>query len=752
MKLGSRGCDRRRIEEFLSSDEIHITDTNFISHLERCSECRDYLEQQAADCECWRQAAHLLKETEFDKASSNEFSAATIDFPPFSISESIQSVLASLIPSEDPHRLGRIDGYEITGVVGAGAMGVVLKAIDPSLDRIVALKVMAPHLASHPNARKRFEREAKAAAAVLHANVIPIYAVSSGGAIPYLVMAYIRGGSLQKRIDREGALNTSEILRIGSQVAAGLMAAHDQGLVHRDIKPENIMLGEGVERVTLTDFGLARGVDDSSITQQGAIAGTPQYMSPEQARGESLDQASDLFSLGSVLYTLCTGRVPFRAESSHSVMRKIIDEEPMSIRELNPEIPQWVCGIVGKLMAKDKASRFASAKQVHALLESCLSHVQQPTAIALPKAALELSRPKSAFTLPLIVGVLSVDLFFILWLCGAFGFLAQEPIPQPTTAVSQGTAEPISNEEPLTWKALTGDDVPESYPTESLQAIEGLNKTVGRWGFSGEQRKGVQQINFEGVMQVQGGFTKESISLGSQPMWQITLKWPTKQPEYAWNMTVVPTINPNGVEWLLFATTSNDGKSVDQKYFFNGTWVPESRTLTWTPRSTPVLGRKANPDEKAIASKFTMTIAKDGGLNIEGFQPSHTDQLSGRSAVRLDEYVPPGTDLKTIKVLPNDYKVFFASANAVHLVDIRNSVVAGPGIEKIGCSGNLIFGLIAEQNGVGKPDDTVGYFWLDSSTGEITKGMELGDWQKTLEAKGIGSVLLLKPEKVGPRY
>ncbi len=410
MNSKANHCDRQRIDEFLRSDQIQIADAELVSHLDSCRDCREYLERQAADAESWNRAAHLLQETEFDLASSIEYSAAAIDLLHVSIPTAIQNVLESLTPSEDPHRLGRLDGYEITGVIGAGAMGVVLKAIDPALDRIVALKVMAPQIASHATARKRFAREAKAAAAVLHPNVIPIYAVSSGGAIPYLVMAYIRGGSLQKRIDREGALNTGDILRIGSQIAAGLAAAHDQGLVHRDIKPENIMLGEGVERVTLTDFGLARSVDDASVTQHGTIAGTPQYMSPEQARGESVEQASDLFSLGSVLYTLCTGRVPFRAESSHGVMRKIIDEEPVPIRELNPEIPEWLCDIVTKLMAKDKAARFTSAKYVHTLLEACLSHVQQPTVIELPKDLRELSSPKSTSRLPLILGVCAVTI------------------------------------------------------------------------------------------------------------------------------------------------------------------------------------------------------------------------------------------------------------------------------------------------------------------------------------------------------
>jgi serine/threonine protein kinase len=148
--------------------------------------------------------------------------------------------------------LGRIGGYEVTGVVGAGGMGVVLKAHDRSLDRIVAIKVMSPHLASSGSARRRFAREAKAAAAVLHPNVIAIHSVASEDANPFLVMPYVRGASLQKRIDSQGPLPLRDTLRIGAQIAAGLAAAHEQGLVHRDIKPANILLEEGVERVTIT--------------------------------------------------------------------------------------------------------------------------------------------------------------------------------------------------------------------------------------------------------------------------------------------------------------------------------------------------------------------------------------------------------------------------------------------------------------------------------------------------------------------
>jgi uncharacterized protein (TIGR03067 family) len=198
-------------------------------------------------------------------------------------------------------------------------------------------------------------------------------------------MPYVRGTSLQKRLDREGPLSLQETLRIGAQIAAGLAAAHAQGLVHRDIKPANVLLEEGVERVTITDFGLARAADDATITHSGMIAGTPQYMSPEQARGEGVDARSDLFSLGSVLYAMCTGRSPFRAETSYGVLRRITDDEPTAIREINPDVPTWLCQIISRLMAKRPADRYQSAGEVAELLEACLAHVQRPTAVPLPE-------------------------------------------------------------------------------------------------------------------------------------------------------------------------------------------------------------------------------------------------------------------------------------------------------------------------------------------------------------------------------
>src|SRR5205807_9225669 len=161
-----------------------------------------------------------------------------------------------------------------------------------------------------------------------HEHVVAIHAVDEVKGLPYLVMAYVPGLSLQERLDRDGPLELAEILRIGMQTAAGLTAAHSQGVIHRDIKPANILLENGVERVKITDFGLARIVDDASLTQSGVLAGTPQYMAPEQARGEAQDQRVDLFSLGSVLYALCTGWPTFRADNTMAGLRRVTDDMP----------------------------------------------------------------------------------------------------------------------------------------------------------------------------------------------------------------------------------------------------------------------------------------------------------------------------------------------------------------------------------------------------------------------------------------
>ncbi len=288
--------------------------------------------------------------------------------------------LSFLSPSSEPGSLGRLDHYEILEVIGRGGTGVVLRGRDTKLSRIVALKVLAAPLAVSGTARKRFAREARAAAAVRDEHVIDIHAVRDDAPVPYLVMEYIDGCNLEALLRKGGPLEVKEILRIGMQIARGLAAAHQQGLIHRDVKPANILLENGVQRVKLTDFGLARAADDASLTQTGFIAGTPLYMAPEQAAGEPIDVRADLFSLGSVLYELCTGRPAFRAETTVAVIRRVCDETPRSVREVNPDIPESVCRVIERLHAKKPADRPASAAEVADLLAGLLADLQQPGA------------------------------------------------------------------------------------------------------------------------------------------------------------------------------------------------------------------------------------------------------------------------------------------------------------------------------------------------------------------------------------
>jgi uncharacterized protein (TIGR03067 family) len=358
---------RRLLDAAVSGDE----QAPLMEHLESCAACRQTLEELAAGIRSWADVAQNLRDETGPEPTRVGATAPgeSLDF---------------LDPPEKLGQLGKLAHYEILEVIGRGGMGVVLKAFDQTLHRVVAIKVLAPQLAASGTARARFEREAKAAAAVSHDHVVTIHGVEEAKGLPYLVMQYVPGVSLQEKLDRDGPLELKEILRIGMQTADGLAAAHAQGLIHRDIKPANILLENGVERVKITDFGLARAADDASLTQSGVITGTPQYMSPEQSLGELQDHRTDLFSLGSVLYALCTGRPPFRADNALAVLRRVAEDTPRPIRETNPEVPDWLEAIVEKLMEKHPADRFQSAAEVARLLEAHLAHLQQPARVPRP--------------------------------------------------------------------------------------------------------------------------------------------------------------------------------------------------------------------------------------------------------------------------------------------------------------------------------------------------------------------------------
>ncbi len=359
----------------------------------RSAEERETFLQEACgdDAERRRRVEALLRA--YDDAGS------FLEHPPLGTATADSFRLDFLTPSDDPGLLGLLGPYEVYEVLGRGGMGIVFRARDPKLNRVVAIKVLAPELAANPNARRRFLREAQAAAAISHPHVVTIHAVDEGAesggpraegsrtssalpsplaALPYLVMECIVGQTLQQKLDKQGSLRLTETLRIGQQITCGLAAAHQQGLIHRDIKPANVLLENGVERVKITDFGLARLVDDVSITRTGEVSGTPQYMSPEQAQGDPVDHRSDLFSLGCVLYAMCTGRSPFRATSLAAAIRRVCDDTPRPIDEINPETPQWLIEIVNALLEKYPDDRIQTAEEVATLLSDRLAGIQRP--------------------------------------------------------------------------------------------------------------------------------------------------------------------------------------------------------------------------------------------------------------------------------------------------------------------------------------------------------------------------------------
>jgi WD40 repeat protein/serine/threonine protein kinase len=389
MKRPATCPDRAHLRGLLASNLTEVEQSDLIAHLDSCESCQHSLEEVAGGGTSWAEVVRHLDEDR--PASASAFWAgleelqdavtrtetptppprsARRDTPPPEGDSLGEVSLDFLAPPEVAGALGRLGHFEVVEVIGRGGMGMVLKALDACLQRHVALKVLDPQLNGDEVARKRFCREARAAAAITHEHVVAIHQVEreEENDLPYLVMQYIPGSSLQEHLDRGGPMELREIVRIGLEIAQGLAAAHRQGLIHRDIKPANILLEEGTGGVKLTDFGLARAVEDVKLTQTGYVAGTPLYMAPEQARGEPLDHRTDLFSLGSVLYALCTGLPPFEGSTPFVVLKSVTEERPRPIQEINPAIPDWLVGLIDRLHAKKPDERVQSAAEVADLL------------------------------------------------------------------------------------------------------------------------------------------------------------------------------------------------------------------------------------------------------------------------------------------------------------------------------------------------------------------------------------------------
>lgn len=399
----------------LVDGNLSIADQDSLTkHLDQCDTCRQRLTEITSDVSWWQetrcQLSSLADEApsamtsslvpdptnqHIESRSAQNFQTATKRVRKESASRQLGTenwLRAILAKHSDRHveindasdGLGWLDELHLIRVVGQGGMGIVVQANDPALHRSLAIKILSPMLSNNGVSRQRFFREAQSAAAVVHPNIVPIYSMSQDGNVPYLTMPFIGGGSLQERLTNHGALSIEQTLLYAMQVAEGLDAAHQRGIVHRDIKPANLLLDDGGFRVLITDFGLARALDDASLTASGMLAGTPPYMSPEQAMGECVDHRTDIYSLGAVMYAMTTGHAPFEGESTMEILRMLREETPKPVGYWNESYPGWFESLIQQLLAKSPEKRIQNTSELVLLLRDCLLHVRAPQKHALP--------------------------------------------------------------------------------------------------------------------------------------------------------------------------------------------------------------------------------------------------------------------------------------------------------------------------------------------------------------------------------
>jgi len=293
----------------------------------------------------------------------------------------------------------RLGKYEIQAEIGRGGMGAVYRGYDPALDRYVAVKVLAPHLVWEKEFVERFLREARAAARLKHAGIVTIHDVGQEGDWYYFIMEYLEGQTLTEVIRQRGPLSSDEALSILRPLAAALNYAHHRGLVHRDIKPGNVIV-DPAGQVTLTDFGIARAAQETRLTATGALVGTPEYMSPEQAKGLTVDARSDQYSLAVVAYEMLSGRAPFQAESTLALMYKVVHEPPPPIRQARPDLPAEVEAVLAKVLAKEPGDRYATVSAfVEALGRALVGEVVEGV-VARPEVAAPLVEPPTVVRAP----------------------------------------------------------------------------------------------------------------------------------------------------------------------------------------------------------------------------------------------------------------------------------------------------------------------------------------------------------------
>ncbi|MGD8903872.1 MAG: protein kinase [Anaerolineae bacterium] len=336
----------------------------------------------------------------------------------------------------------KLGNYEIVDEIGRGGMAVVYRAYQRSLNRHVAIKVLAPQLSVDQQFVERFQREARAAAGLRHPHVVVIHDVAQEQGIYYIVMEYLEGRSLKELIQEEQSLSPKRATSIVEQVASALDYAHEQGFVHRDIKPANILVGKN-DHITLTDFGIAKAASETQhLTRTGMLIGTPEYMSPEQAEGGTVDHRTDLYALGVVLYQMLTGRAPFHSTTPHATLHAVIYEPPPPVRRLRPSLSPAIESVVMRSISKQPASRYQNGSDMVAALQAAQSGQPTVAVAAPPSTPTKDSRPQKSLAVPIAAGaavvLVVIAVAIILLLRGDGG--QETPTPVATSIATEGTA------------------------------------------------------------------------------------------------------------------------------------------------------------------------------------------------------------------------------------------------------------------------------------------------------------------------
>ena len=508
--------------------------------------------------------------------------------------------------------MGRSLGkYQILEEIGRGGFATVYKALDTTLDRVVALKVLAPHLTWDTTFVARFKQEARAAANLHHPNIVIIYEVGEIEGVHYIAMEYLAGRSLSDVLDEEGALALPEVVSIVEQLASALDYTHASDLVHRDIKPSNIIVSE-IGHVTLTDFGIVRAAAGTRLTATGTIMGTPEYMSPEQVMEEEVGPASDIYSLGIVCYEMLAGQAPF-AGTTASVLHAQVYEEPPFLRELNPDLPEGVAAVIHRALAKDPADRFSSAGEMARALRAAMEGIAVPVvppptvpvrerpveAVAIPTKAAKApptAPPRPVIRvrpgLPLLVGAF---LLLVVLLIGGIYVLTPRPTPLTTPTREIATLVSTATTPPTHVPTLTA--IPKGYEgvevelriierawlrvtVDGQEAFEGTLDAGARRTWHGRERVAMRCDNAGSVEVIVNG---ELLGLLGAPGQAVEKEW-LAEVESTPEATLTPTIaraTPTATPVPPTATRL--------PLTFTPTPVPPTSTPPISPTPTPVL-------------------------------------------------------------------------------------------------------------------------------------------------------------------